>query len=165
MVVQEFCVKKVARSQKAGQQWSIWKYCSWCKVLQDLCVKKKVTRSQKAGQQWSTESWSPGAPTEKQWDDELKLLAVDAAIFHRTGSAKVVADFPRWWNCNIFMWRHTRGSISNLLHDYYKECCAAVIKFMVLQSVLPPICHLIKMFDLICPFSIFIVLWSSSDSP
>ena len=52
---------------------------------------------------------------------------VDAAIFHRTGSAKVVADFPRWWNCNIFMWRHTRGSISNLLHDYYKECCAAVI--------------------------------------
>ena len=52
---------------------------------------------------------------------------VDAAIFHRTGSAKVVADFPRWWNCNIFMRRHTRGSISNLLHDYYKECCAAVI--------------------------------------
>ena len=40
---------------------------------------------------------------------------------------------------------------------------------MVLQSVLPPNCHLIKMFDLIatdiCPFSIFIVLWSLSDSP
>ena len=41
MVVQEFCVKKVARSQKAGQQWSIWKYCSCCMVLQDLCVKKR----------------------------------------------------------------------------------------------------------------------------
>ena len=40
---------------------------------------------------------------------------------------------------------------------------------MVLQSVLPPNCHLIKMFDLIatdiCPFSIFIVLWSFSNSP
>ena len=64
-----FCGKNTKQVHKERKQVDL----QWFMVLQDLCV-KKVARSQGAGQQWSTESWSPGAATEKQWDDELKLL-------------------------------------------------------------------------------------------
>ena len=64
-----FCGKNTKQVHKERKQVDL----QWFMVLQEFCV-KKVARSQRAGQQWSTESWSPGAATEKQWDDELKLL-------------------------------------------------------------------------------------------
>ena len=121
-----FCGKNTKQVHKERKQVDL----QWFMVVREFCV-KKVARSQRAGQQCGAQRADRRGRQLKSSGMMNSNCLVDAAIFHRTGSAKVVADFPRWWNCNIFIFQRKHFKYVAWLLQGMLCCCDLVYGFTV----------------------------------